>query len=717
MGKKLQQVTDNIHGTIYLSNLESEMISTPYFYRLHDIYQSSTVYMTFPSNRTKRYEHSLGTMELASTMLYTAVLNADLKTKNKFFEKLDGYYKKIYELAICDYDSQTAPYFKQNKNLLNQFFSENNDFLEQNRIDKCIESAINEGCFTDTALDYFQYYPMQNDQKSNQSSVKNFFLYRCMLQSVRIIALFHDVGHPPYSHIIEDVLIELLRDTESNPKSKNNRKVEVFKKCMQKYSPEKIKTQTLFSEMTLPDLDPALHERIGLSFLQSAINDTIPEIIENILKSEHTVSYKVASILYYILVVEFAFSMLVERDMFFKSFHKIVDGILDADRLDYITRDTLNSGVDWGKIPYKRLINSAKLIYLTEFDNEEIIEENRPFIIAFPQKVLDDIEDLLLTRYKIFARINFHHRCLKTATALKASVKILSEDYLYSADDSKCFNADINMLWSPLEMKAGDRKRRVILWNDSWLISTLYRALINLQGKTSEQTIPLRQNLEEILLNKKRFYSLLKRKKDNQDFLNLIIEYAGIKSDEIQKLLKREEEKLLKYSGETVGDENIFDSSKADAIDSLTRINDIIDDGDVEVLDHIIPACEIGIKDIISESLENLKKQEVLVDYGIIINGDRKKIGLPRHKDYLDEIYLYNDQDCYTFNEYDSLKPQIDAIYKNIPWIYIYIAPGKPGTDVSLLSEKVLSETARKIAEKIRERLDELFPNTPICTQ
>lgn len=70
MENKMRQVTDNIHGTIYLSALESELISTPYFYRLHDIYQSSTVYMTFPSNRTKRYEHSLGTMELASSMLF-----------------------------------------------------------------------------------------------------------------------------------------------------------------------------------------------------------------------------------------------------------------------------------------------------------------------------------------------------------------------------------------------------------------------------------------------------------------------------------------------------------------------------------------------------------------------------------------------------------------------------------------------------------------------
>lgn len=111
MEKKLRQVTDNIHGTIFLSSLESDLISTPYFYRLHDIYQSSTVYMTFPSNRTKRYEHSLGTMELASSMLFSAVSNANQETRNALFKKLRSYFEAIFDLAICQSENQVAPYF------------------------------------------------------------------------------------------------------------------------------------------------------------------------------------------------------------------------------------------------------------------------------------------------------------------------------------------------------------------------------------------------------------------------------------------------------------------------------------------------------------------------------------------------------------------------------------------------------------------------------
>lgn len=52
---------DSIHGLIRLTEYENRIIASVGFNRLHDIYQNSTAYMTFPSNRTKRFEHSIGT--------------------------------------------------------------------------------------------------------------------------------------------------------------------------------------------------------------------------------------------------------------------------------------------------------------------------------------------------------------------------------------------------------------------------------------------------------------------------------------------------------------------------------------------------------------------------------------------------------------------------------------------------------------------------------
>lgn len=710
MGKKLHQVTDNIHGTIYLSELESELISTPYFYRLHDVYQSSTVYMTYPSNRTKRYEHSLGTMELASTMFYTAVSNADSSTRTKLFEYLDEYFTEILDMIINKFEEQTAPYFTKNKDQFEVLFSEEAIGMSETTINDDIQNAVASGCFTDSALDYFQFYPMQNNAASNNHDVRNFFLYRCLLQAVRIIALFHDVGHPPYSHIIEDVLDSLYKETAIKINNGNNtHKYMVLYKCLNNYY-EDLKTQTLFSDLSLPKSNPELHERIGLSFLQSAINDTIPNVISEVLNTNNTKSCKVSSILYYILVTEFAISMLVERNIFFKSFHKLVDGVVDADRLDYITRDSLNSGIDWGRILYKRLINSSKLVYLTDFDGTPIDEKERPFVIAYPYKVANDIEDLLLTRYKIFARINYHHRCMKTSSALKLSVMILANDYLSSQDDNKCINSDINLLWLSLGLNAGDRKKRVILWNDSWLISTLHRALINLNGQQSGEKIKLKDNLEEILLNKKRFYSILKRRTDNQEFLKKIFTYAEITEEKIQLLLDKEKNKYITDRDGSITKDNILQLAKANAYDTINRIEKIIQDGDIETLDQLIPTAEKNIADIICEALEISKTKGDIVDYGIIVNVGRKKTGLPTHKDRLDEIYLYNGKKCFTFNEYNSLKPQIETIYKSIPWLYIYIAPATKSTNFNNLAEKVLNETANHVAQYVKKRFEELFP-------
>lgn len=63
--KKGIYLNDSIHGLIPLSEYEKRIISSIGFNRLHDVYQNSTVYLTFPTNRTKRFEHSIGTMKLS----------------------------------------------------------------------------------------------------------------------------------------------------------------------------------------------------------------------------------------------------------------------------------------------------------------------------------------------------------------------------------------------------------------------------------------------------------------------------------------------------------------------------------------------------------------------------------------------------------------------------------------------------------------------------
>lgn len=720
MKKKLRQVTDNIHGTIFLSEVESELISTPYFYRLHDIYQSSTVYMTFPSNRTKRYEHSLGTMELASSMLFSAVSNANQETRDELFKRLRHYFEIIFDLAICQSGNQVAPYFKQNSNKIDEIFvgkdlSSDNETLVQEIMTNDIRKAVKNGCFADSSLEHYQYYQLNIDNdEQTEDSVENLFLYRCLLQAVRIVALFHDVGHPPYSHIIEDVLEQLYKKSLDDNCEWNKKRRAAFQKAMKQYATENpneaYKCQTLYSNSS--SVEAHLHERIGLSMLQSAINDVIPELILETIDSDKESCCKIASVLYYIFVVELAMGMLTEKDLFFKSFHKIVDGPLDADRLDYIMRDSLNSGVDWGKIPYKRLINSNKLFYLShDVDGNKLKEEERPFIIAYPQKVADDIIDLLLTRYKIFARINFHHRCMKTSVALQSAVYALAEDYLKS--DNNEINADINILWLALDMGIGDRRIRVIQWNDSWLISALHKALVRIISEHRKDTA-LRENLEEILLNKKRYYSLIKRGADSKKFVQLIFDYAGITDEKLAKLKESEYKKYYSASEKHLTEDpaDLLQSPEYNAEESLKRIRKMIQikkSGDLELLNTIMPLEGKCVNDTIRDCLNNLKNQGVIVDYNVFTNGGRSKTGLPSHKNLLEEIYLYDGDRWDVFKDENILQPQIKAIEGNVPWTYIYFVPPKECEDLQELSTKIFHEAAKAVGASLKMRYKELF--------
>lgn len=713
MGKKLMQVTDNIHGTIYLSELESELISTPFFYRLHDIYQSSTVYMTFPSNRTKRYEHSLGTMSLASRLLFSSVTNASKKTKDKLFEKLKYYFIEVANKAL-DEDSERLYCSKGNTDKISTLFDQIQNEIEDIDFISDVRIAVEKGIFNDKSLGYYQYYPIEciTDRKSNNT--ENIFLYRCLLQAVRIVALFHDVGHPPYSHIIEDVLNELyisvyLDDGTEWVKSR----VKELKKDLDPYFSKDIKKayhcNRLISSSSL--INSAPHERIGLSFLDYAINEVIPTKISNIASTNSDLTEKYIHILYYITIVEFAFAILTEVNPFFKSFHKFIDGVLDADRLDYIVRDSQNSGVDWGTIPYERIINSAKLHFL-EKDNfgNFLLEDKKVFVITFPQKITDDIEDLLLVRYKIFARINFHHRCIKTSMALQGAIRYLALDYL-KRDDS--ISKEIRHLWFSLSKGMGDKRIRTIQWNDSWLISVLNDALVYLHLHCNDDTDPdiriLKENLEEILLNKRTYFSLLKRGRDNSSFVESILEKTNITKDMIESLQEAEFKKYL--DNKNVTNQNILNNSKLDAQDSIARVCSIFERLDLEELCEFIPLKGADLKEIIDQELDGLS---AITNYATIINYGRSKNGLSKHEDVLDGIYLYKNEDVDLFNEDFSLYTQINAVTKNIPWLYIYFVPKEENTNVEQLSSSILDKLASCVANKLQQRFDELFRNTKL---
>lgn len=264
MSQKVRQLTDNIHDTIFLSSFESEMIATPYFNRLHDIYQNSTVYTAFPSNRTKRYEHSLGTMKIASYMLFSAISNADDDVRSEIFESLKQHFKRILKKIYEEGENVDARYFASYYDEYSALFSsfKNDDDDDESSFDNLYSDTMNEianalrtNAFVDEALDNYQYYNVNiknatNDEdgvvdntESSKSgymvheyNIEHIFLYRCLLQALRIVALYHDAGHPPMSHILEDVITNVYEQATMHYK-KGEWDSEKLDKCIKSLKP------------------------------------------------------------------------------------------------------------------------------------------------------------------------------------------------------------------------------------------------------------------------------------------------------------------------------------------------------------------------------------------------------------------------------------------------------------------------------------------------
>jgi len=573
-----------------------------------------------------------------------------------------------------------------------------------NCVDEKISVAMKNGIFSDSALDYFQYYfqNMKGDNNLGEVKLREIFLYRCLLEAIRLVALFHDVGHPPYSHIVEEVLQKLYYD--ENP-TWDKKKFSVMKKCLEPFvdTDENISFQVHSILTNKAENKAPIHERIGSKLFIDALNDVIPNKLKSIYSSlsQENENEVFAGILYYIIVTEFAIAIISDTNNFFQSFHTIIDGTLDADRFDYIIRDSINSGVDWGRIPYKRLINSAMLFCPEKYNDED---HKDTFLIAYPEKMNVDIEDLLILRYKTFLRINFHHRSNRTAFALQNSLYEIARDYLSKKEDKDCINPEICMLWKVFSKSAGDKKLRIIQWNDSWLISVFQKALVNLNNNNSFNNKSLEEDLEEFLL---------KRGIDSKNFAEKILEKVDLTDEKRKSLYEKEQKKYAEEYNEKVYDENILSNKKSNARDSLIRLaklDELKKYGDLEIIDKVFAPIDHDLKQLIEAALEKSKNEKKQIkQYKVFINKGRDKVGLPDHREVFKEIFLYREQGKPEIDQNDRLQVLIGLLRHDIPFISIYYMPTNLDSDINKIGEDILNEASEEIARALNKRIQELF--------
>ena len=168
---------------------------------------------------------------------------------------------------------------------------------------------------------------------------------------LRLAALLHDVGHPPFSHAGEDTMPVLPKGSPGYKKGENNR------------------------------YDHEHYSRAAVKFI-------FHDIIENHPLGERTnISTDEILLLLGDRAVKTRSILLLKG---------LINGQLDADRADYLLRDSLHLGINYGVYDRNRLVSC---ITLGKTESEATVLAVKDWRIA---------ESLVIARYQMFSQVYFH---------------------------------------------------------------------------------------------------------------------------------------------------------------------------------------------------------------------------------------------------------------------------------------------------------------------
>ena len=182
------------------------------------------------------------------------------------------------------------------------------------------------------------------------------------LQLVRLASLLHDVGHAPFSHAAEDLL----------PEQDNGKKYK--------------------------------HEHYSAAIVRTGLKDVIETHALNTTNYGFTAD-DVAALL--------EGSTSAKQRLFWRD---LIDGQMDADRMDYLLRDSYHAGVQYGKFDLHRLVNTIRAIPGTR---------GRAPRLGIDEGGVHAAEGLVLARYFMFTQVYFHKTRVAYDIHLRGALKEL----------------------------------------------------------------------------------------------------------------------------------------------------------------------------------------------------------------------------------------------------------------------------------------------------
>lgn len=268
-----KKISDLVHKTIKLSDLESSVIQTKIFQRLRSVKQLGLAHYVYPGADFSRFSHSLGVCHITGRIL--------------------------------------------------------NELSEKELTKKLTTEDI---------------------------------------QKYRLAALFHDVGHYPFSHAMEDAIGNFYTETIYEPKNSSSTTKKEEKQAKHFYSHEVLSKRIL-------ELDPEVNTLLEKSGFEA---NEIASIIRR--EGKH-------------------------------KFQNLISSDLDADRIDFLLRTACHTGLPFGNVDIDYLITQMQ------------VDKNDK--LCLPKKAVKAADHFLLCRYFDRQQVAYHKTVVGLELVLKDIIRAL----------------------------------------------------------------------------------------------------------------------------------------------------------------------------------------------------------------------------------------------------------------------------------------------------
>jgi HD superfamily phosphohydrolase len=221
--------------------------------------------------------------------------------------------------------------------------------------------------------------------------IEKIFSSPYVLQALRLSALLHDIGHPPFSHSGERFLPDwktTLRDNHPVPPYLKS----FFESRANSEEGEERVQHEVFTILLIDELLRDIYYRKPHLRIKVSPQDIASIIIPDI--NPETGSE---------LTSHSALCLCRE----------LISGEIDIDRMDYLRRDAKECGVAYGHFDVDRILDSLSMYSSTE---------DGKIHLALKYSGLSALEDYLRARHSMYVQLYFH----KTATASEAMMQRLS---------------------------------------------------------------------------------------------------------------------------------------------------------------------------------------------------------------------------------------------------------------------------------------------------